>query len=787
MRGNFAKTMMLAIVLFLLMPFAVKVKAVNAPGLEVKMEIGFNNSYKASYYAPVNITVKNAYKDINGLVEVRVPVMDTRYESYAKSLSIQKDSEKAVTLSVPVKGGSAKYKVVIYDGEKEVYSEEYTVNPNYNEITKFIGVLSDDFESLTYLNTLPQGPGVTTVNEVVKLDEKNFPENEEVLASLDIIVINNFDSSKLNKSQYDNLKLWVNKGGTLIIGTGANGTKTLGLFKDNFVPGTKGELKKIKTSQIYSIGTNGDNTSAVDVEVLNMNIDGSSNVLSEGSTKMVQVLKKGKGAVGITGFDLGLAPFAGWNNNSSFGAKLYAMVNSDLSLSNQKMNMKQDLYYSATEMLNNFSQLSAPQTRNFYIILIIYILVVAPLSYIILKKLDKREMMWITVPALAVVFGIVVYVSGSGTRLTKITTNMVNIVKINNKGLAAEETYIGIATPKKMNLSVKAGEGEKLTPISSPYYNGGNPNEAKNLELETRIRQDNDTIEFFNKSIFEPRTLKLSSSTAEIGKLDSSLKLKDGDLTGSIKNSTSIDFTECYLITPKEYYTLGAIKSGENINLPAKTGSYNGDINELVHQHLVNFNSQNQQNYNLLNQKANMIRTALMSSTSMGYRVTGFTLLAFSESAYRKPIIVNGLEAQKLEKTILTATLDIDFKTGDSVEYPMGFVQSNVLSTSTLKYDTYGNMLYGNGNAEIVYDLDKGMKPEEVEIDLTGLTKYGNARAILSIYNINKNVFEEIKVGKISGDALKNYVDADNRLKLRISLSDGNCEVPLIAAKGKVK
>jgi hypothetical protein len=788
MRGILTKAMMVVMTLFLLLPFGVKVKAANAPGLEVKMDIGFNNAYKVSFYAPVNLTIKNGYKDINGLVEVRVPTMDTKYESYAKSLSVQKGSEKNVTISVPVNGGATKYKVVVYDGEKEIYSEDYTVNPKYNEMSKFIGVLSDDFESLTYLNTLPQATGYTTVNELIKLDEKSFPENEEILASLDIIVINNFDSSKLNKSQYENLKIWVNKGGTLIIGTGINGTKTLGLFKDNFIPGTKGEVKKIKTSQIYSVATNGDNKSAVEVEVLDMNIENSSNVFSEGNTKMVQVLKAGKGVVGVTGFDLGLSPFAGWNNNSAFGAKLYAMVSPDLALSNQKMNTKQNVYGMAANMLNDFSKLAAPQTRSFYIILIIYILVVAPISYIILKKLDKRELMWITVPALAVVFGLAVYVSGNGTRLTKITTNMINIIRLDNKGLASEECYIGIATPKKMNLSVKAREGEKLETVSYPYYRGGDPNQSKNLELETRMRQDSNTIEFYNKSIFEQRTLKLSSHNAEIGKLDSGLQLKDGDLTGTIKNSTSVDFAECYLITPKDYYTIGAVKSGESMILPQKTGSYSGDINELVHQKLMNFNYSNSQNFNAINQKANMISTALGSNGNMGYKVTGFTLLAFSESPYRKPIIVNGKEAEKLEKTIITASLNISYINGDTVEYPMGFIPSSVLPGATLKMDTYRNMLMGNGYADILYDIDKGINIEEVEVDLLGQSKSANGTATLSIYNINKNAFEDIVYGKISGQKLKDYIDGENRLKLKISMNNGgNCQVPLIAAKGKVK
>jgi hypothetical protein len=792
MRGFLTKIMMLVVVLFFITPFSMKVKAANAEGLEVKTDIGYNNSnaFKPNFYAPATISIKNGYKDINGTVEVRVPVNDNKYESYTKSLSIQKGSEKSVNISVPIKSNSATYKVVISDGNKEIYSEDKAIYQRFNQASKFIGILSDDFESVTYLTALPQIGGATYSNEIIKLDEKNFSEDSDVLAAFDIILINNFDSTKLNKSQYENLKLWVSNGGTLIIGTGTNGAKSLGVFKDNFIVGSKSELKKIKTSQINSIGTNGDNNNLVDIEILNMNIEGSSSVLSEGNTKLLQVIKKGKGVVGVAGFDLGLAPFAGWNNNSAFGAKMYVLVNSNLVSSAQNTyNGRPNEDDAARNMLSNFLKLSAPKTNIFYIIVIIYILLVAPISYMILKKIDKRELMWITVPVLSIVFAGAVYISGNGTRLSKITTNMINVVKLDKDGLASGKTYVGIDTPKKMNITVQVKEGERTQTFSSDYYNSSNQNDTKMMELETKVRQDKGTIEFYNKSIFQPRTMKILGNNPQIGKIDSLIRLKDNKIIGNIKNSTTLDLTECYLITANEYFSLGPIKSGDSITVPESLGNYNGDINNLIQSKLINFNNSNGQNYNDLNQKSNMILVALGGYGSKPYLTTGATLIGLSDNEYRKPITINGKEAEKIEKTIVTANLSLDLKNGDTVEYPFGLVPSEILPGSTLKYDSYTNAIVGSGSAEVVYHLDKALSLEEFQFDMNYLNKSNASNITVSIYNTNKKDFETASTAKTSGEEVKNYLESDNSIKLKISINNnsGIVGIPLLSAKGKVK
>jgi hypothetical protein len=202
------------------------VAAADKDKLDVKVSVGFNDIYKIGFSTPINITIQNKYEDINGEVEIRVPSSVGKYMSYVKPISLQKDAEKVVTINVPVGVNRPKYTMNIYNGKSKVYEDSITMGMTTNDATSFIGILSDDFDSLSYINKVPASSGMSLLTKVIKLDDKNFPEDIFTLNAFNVLVINDFDTSSFSKLQYDILKQWVGNGGTLLIGTGSMCSKT---------------------------------------------------------------------------------------------------------------------------------------------------------------------------------------------------------------------------------------------------------------------------------------------------------------------------------------------------------------------------------------------------------------------------------------------------------------------------------------------------------------------------------------------------------------------------------
>ena len=803
-RGDFMRKCANAFIVFLMaltifIGIGTRAEAVVSKDIKVKVEVGFDKKYKVGCSAPISMTIDNKYKDIKGEVEVRVPSTPGKYVSYVKQLSMQKNSQKDIIINVPMNGIRTDYTIVISNGKEKVYEDKITINNTSNNMTQFIGILSEDSDSLTYINTVPSKVGTTLATYPVMLNEKSFPEDFLALKTFDILVINNFDTTRLSKVQYEVLKQWVKDGGTLMIGTGVNQAKTLGVFKDDFIKGSIGKVSTITTSKINNVATNGDSNSKVTIEALDMKIENSKVDMEENGVSLVQSLSVGKGVIGIVAFDLGLPPFVSWSNNSVFAKKLIEIINPDLVKVNQgkAMQPRQDVW-SIRNIMNQFSELASAKTEKFYIIIFIYILVVAPLSYIVLKKLDKREFMWISVPVLAVIFGFIVFISGSGGRINKVTTNVVSTIYMDENGNAGISTYAGIFTTNKMKLAVQSKTGKQLFPMGD--YNNGNGNNVSggsgNEELEAKIYVDgNKGLEYVNTSILENKIMQIQQQNLELGKIETDVKMKNSSITGNIKNSTRIDLEDCYIVTDGEYYELGNVKAGESKVIPASSGSYGGNIGEFSRQVIMGYNQNgNQGNMAQVNsnefidnsQKQGMINLMFQGSNM---EATGIKLIGFSKTPIEDPIIINGDDnVAKNERIIIVMPISVSFIDGNNVNYPMGFIPFELVSSNSIKYDTFNKRLFGMGDAEIEYSIDKKVNVEEVAINTTNLTNGNPQQPNIYIYNFTKDKYEKLIDTAISGDSLSKYLNKDNKIKIKLEIKNqGDCAIPKISASGKVK
>lgn len=786
---------MLLIVLLTVTGVSAEEAAEHSGKLEVKISVGFNDVYKIGFSAPINVNIKNNYKDINGEVEIRVPSSPGKYTSYIKPVSLQKGNEKLITINVPVGSNSrTKYAVNIFDGGDRIFEDSITTVAS-NNITTFIGILSDDFDSLSYINSVPASTGVSLITKTIKLSDKNFPDDIFTLSAFDILVINDFDTSRFSKSQYEILKQWVRNGGILIVGTGGKYNKTLSVFKDSFIEGSQGAVKEIATSEIYELATNGDNKNETRVDVLPLNIKDSTVMLEDKDIRLVQVQKKGGGAVGILAFDLGKAPFVGWKNNTEFMEKVFGLVGPEQINKNAGINSGNTHYYRSDnyalqEAVNQFSEMAAPNTASYYLILFIYILVVAPGSYLILKKVDKREWMWFTVPLLAIIFGTVVYITGSGTRLSKITTNIVSYISLDKSGNASMDTYAGILNANKSKVSVAGQNGERLLPVFNDY-NTDQTNE-KEVQEATIYAGENGRIEYRNSSLLETRILRLQENTQSLGSLEANLNIKNGKITGKIINSTGLDMEDCLLVMPDGYYKIGSLKRGGAVALDNITqDSYSGNINMMIDEVFFRYGHNNyrgttdaeKKRFMDLSQEGNILRR--MYDYGNG-QIEGINFFGFSKTEIHKPLLVNGAQAKKYERNIISMPVDVKFTDEGKVEYPLGFVPFDVINTSNLNYETASGRFFGSGSAELVYKLDRDMLVEEFEVNTSKL-QFKSFSASYSIYNITKGTYEAVTDKVIKGARVKDYLTPENTLKIKIEVNDGEIGVPKMAAKGRNK
>jgi len=266
--------------------------------------------------------------------------------------------------------------------------------------------------------------------------------------------------------------------------------------------------------------------------------------------------------------------------------------------------------------------------------------------------------------------------------------------------------------------------------------------------------------------------------------------MKNGDLEGTIKNSTNLDFYDAFIITPTSYYRIADLKMGQTAKLGAGVAYANG-VQQMISQVFYGNNIMggstsvsSPKAYMDQNQETNMMQMLL--GNTMG-NFEGITMIAFSKTAIHESLLVNGTKAKKNERNIVEIPLNLSFKSGNTIDYPLGFVPYNVINTSSLQFDGVNKFFYGVGTAEISYNLDEKMVPEEIQFNTTNSVVKANGQTKYSIFNITKNIYETLPVGAINKEALGQYLSKSNQVKIKLELNGDQCGVPQMSAKGGTK
>lgn len=92
-----------------------------------------------------------------------------------------------------------------------------------------IGGLAGEEEELSYFDGVHLEYGMVD-SRLILLDQKALPSDARGLELLDILLINGFSTESLTEDQRTAILQWVERGGTLLLGTGQEAENVLGGF-----------------------------------------------------------------------------------------------------------------------------------------------------------------------------------------------------------------------------------------------------------------------------------------------------------------------------------------------------------------------------------------------------------------------------------------------------------------------------------------------------------------------------------------------------------------------------
>lgn len=754
-----------------------KEQTVKSDRMIMTITYGYGKYVKYGRYMGIHASVTNLGENFSGKICARVPNTNQKSILYSKNISIAKGETKEIEFAIPATFTNGFLNLSIVD-EKEttMLKKKVRLTVENNIQVAYAGILSDEYASLNYL------ANEKTRTFLLKAD--TFPKDAKALDMLDIILINNFNTSKLNNEQYEALKKFVENGGTLILGTGSTANKTLKLFQDDFLTGTMKEL----TKQTFYL----DNKKEVKItkDVQNIILEDSKTLLKQDDKQYVQKKAFGLGSICLFQFDLSLEQKL-WG---TAGEEIASLIEKVFSKAKQEQLEKEYMGdyspYNITNSLNVVDSKDTPKVSNYAIVLVMYLLIIGPPVYFVLKKIDKRNYMWVWIPACSILFTIIIYFMGSNTRIKEPIMNFMTITKVADNS-AQEETHFQIMTPSNQTYELNVPAEYSLTADSAEAWYSGEE-ELPDYSVEVNYGAEKNKITMKNNSAFESSKFKVMGVKRMDGTIIGNIKFDHFKYEGTVTNDSEYDLKDAIAVFDNIAYKIGDFKAGETKNLKdCKAFKYNMNAvyRDRLTSRLLNGEPQdtNDANYK---RKFYTMEYYLAENAFKGVN----EVFGFVDNS--KESILNNSSIKKQGIHLFSFPVNVNYQKGNETMIP------NISSYYELvegDYE-YNNTIYEPVTFKAQFDKNDNITSliysKELNSEFDHSQTNGGFYGKILAYNYNTKVYDTIFESQTEGvlNNLKPYLNNDNTLIIQIipenkkqNYADREIYIPTLSVTKEVK
>ncbi|WP_346866947.1 hypothetical protein [Clostridium sp. UBA1353] len=786
-KSRFILTILSIIFIYNILNFNIASAIDNKYNINLKASYGVDGRYKINSKTPINLVITNNGVEFQGKIQIETLVPDTnKYDLNTESINIAKNTTKSLWYNINIVN---KFKVRLITDNNEVIHEE-TINVNKGRLNDgdiLVGVLTDDFNGLNYISNINvnmnNNPDMGNKKLIpVSISEGVIEKNSKSLDVIDMIIINNYDTLKLTEDNITNLNQWISNGGILVVGTGENYKKVIGGINNKIINGTFSEA----ISRDMSIGE-----SNVNILAVKMNIEDSMS-LFEDNNFISKVIKK-NGQVIVFPWDLAAEKIS----KSSENNLVWGEITSDF---NNKIDNSREGFWNLNSLLSTVKDIGLPSFQLMIILFIIYILIIGVLIYIVLKRLNKRDYVWLLIPIISIGFTVLIYFIGSNSRVQDIIANKVNIVSVDLDGQTKIESYLGVLTAKSRKVVIEEPEDINLNLIEyDNYYNRYNNNYPSNENATMRLNMikegDKTYYNFGEVSSFSPEVFQVSNFNTTFEPLEQELKFYSGKLRGYITNNLGCDIKKLVVMTPYKIWDLGSLPSGEKISVE-DSDKFTSALNMWEITNKIRDDNYNNGNKNKDSKKYELRTCELLdylyNSSMYDNNKNTSKLIAVTEKEVEYDLKVNGKAPLNKNDTIFINDINISYKSEDgTIEYPYGYFVPYIMEQSNVDGHYDPNERTISGNLELI--LSYQLQEEDVVIEGINFQKnYSQGSSKMKgeykIYNYKIKDYEVLNFDdELSLTNIEDYI-LDGNIKIKIH---GNNEewtrIPDISVKGKVK
>lgn len=837
--------------------------AASAAGdIAIQADFGYDGTVTYLAAVPLHVTLKNAGEDADVTVSVDIYRSRKKYDTYTYPVTLAGGAQKRLTIPVMLSYKQSAYIVNVWQGETLLTSANVVPETILAPTTLLVGVLSDQPQTLSYMNIgaandeLMRGDVWQTVN----LTQESFPDSYEMLRAFSMLAIDGVDVSQFSVAQQQALETWLKNGGIAIVGGGTRATAAYRGFSVLAGVGTGAPYTADNVSQAL-MDALADTQFPVSTAVkaaqgtsmlLPLQADHLQTVVQSDGQALIVRANVGNGLVYATAFSLSDKVLAGWNGMSCYwqrlllanaGAEYQALINARGS------------YYSGRDFYLNTSLLSLLKIANDQgmrypaIAVAAFLLLAGVGSYLVLKKLDKREWLWLSVPLLSACCVGILCLMGSRMHLSDPAVASYSAHCVSSDGKTSSAMIAGVACAANEEIAVGALDGAGVTPASDyySYYDDYDDTQTQtSIAPQMRYRYtlgDTSTLTFKNDSAWEVNALYIQPEQTEQLALNASIWWEDDGLHGQIVNNTAYALEEGLVLTMYGYCNVPRLLPGQTAQIAivenpqrAENGAFDGELIDKTKNYNVNAfdyieaiiyaalypndpavtydsekypDNRTEEEKAFVQQRRNMINVVkdnwYQDSSTRAENV--FHYVTYSKDIAGPQLVING---QKAERTAHMAIVDVEFKYipvsstgvvkvpgGMAPLYEAALQYNNVPYRITTKAGLSNGYLDLRAEPVICFALGEVDGIDTHNMTLSSMTLMGemySSAAVVRIYDAATGTWDTLAGSglplTIGGEDLTHYVDDEGCVYLRITQSGsayGEIYYPMLSFEGRMR
>lgn len=524
------------------------------PVLELSASAGYNGFYRKGQWVAVLVTVSNNGDNLDGYVRARTGEGSGLEETtYSTPIDLPRGSRKQIFLYVSLDSYTQRIQIEVIDRQDQVVERATADLRMAGPGDILYAVVTES--PFGALDLTARAPGAGLAHQT-NWRLENIPPLAEALAGLDVMLFHDVDTGALTAEQVAAIRQWVLSGGHLIIVGGDAWQRTTSGLQEILPVTLSG------TTPVRSVGALADYVRLPDEPLdeemtvaVSAPLAGAEVIAEAADTPLLVRGRYGGGVVDFLAVDPHAEPLRSWEGKADLWLTLVASVGQQPSWMDGFKN-----WSIARDATTTISSTVLPTILQLCGFLGLYIALVGPVNYLVLKRLNRRELAWFTIPALILVFSFLAYTVGFNLRGNVATVNRLTVIQVWPASDQAQVTaLVGVQSPRRGSYDIVAGQDYTLRTL---------PNEGTGLNVPTVIREstrymvdsipiDAGTVASFVASGYQTAPQYDAAATWHLS-LDQPPRIE-----GYIANTTGRTLQDAVLLIKGESRYLGHLEPGE--------------------------------------------------------------------------------------------------------------------------------------------------------------------------------------------------------------------------------